>query len=416
MKVAIVGSGVSGLVVAHHLHREHDVTVFEAGPWIGGHTNTVDVRTADGDLAIDTGFIVFNETTYPNFCALLRELGVAWKPSDMSFSVKCETTGLEYNGTSFDTLFAQRRNLVSPRFWRMVRDILRFYREAPAVLEEAERGATLGEFLERGRYSDVFVEKHIVPMAAAIWSAEPEGIRDFPLRFLVRFFRNHGFLQVDDRPRWQVVEGGSREYVRKLVAPFSERVRTNTPVLRVERGLGGPRVTTADGREEGFDRVVLACHSDQALRLLADASPLEREVVGAFGYQRNEALLHTDDSLMPRRKKAWASWNYHLTDPPSSLSTVTYWMNRLQSLPTDVPYLVTLNRTADVDPRKVVRSFVYHHPIFTTDTVRAQERHDEVDGAGGVHFCGAYWRYGFHEDGVVSGLRVVERIASEVAV
>jgi predicted NAD/FAD-binding protein len=412
VKIAIVGSGISGLVAAHHLQREHDITVFEAGAYVGGHTNTVDVATPSGPLAVDTGFIVFNERTYPNFVALLRELGVAWQPSVMSFSVRDEGADLEYNGTSLDALFAQRSNLLRPRFWRMVQDILRFYREAPAVLAEAERGATLGEFLERGRYSSFFVEKHIVPMAAAVWSAEPKGLFDFPLRFLVQFFQNHGFLQVEGRPQWLVVKGGSREYVKKLTAPFTERIRSNTPVVRVERGGAGRGVTltTRDGRTERFDRVVLACHSDQALAMLADASPLEREIVGAFGYQRNDAVLHTDSSLMPKRRKAWASWNYHLTQPASALSTVTYWMNELQSLPGDVPYFVTLNRNADIDPTKVERSFVYHHPIFTTATVRAQARHGEIDGAGGVHFAGACWGYGFHEDGVKSALAVVENI------
>jgi predicted NAD/FAD-binding protein len=419
LKIAIVGTGISGLVAAHRLHREHDLTLFESGAYVGGHTNTVEVATPSGPLAVDTGFIVFNEKTYPNFIALLCELGVAWQPSAMSFSVRDDASGLEYNGTSLDTLFAQRSNLLRPKFWRMVREILRFYREAPAVLEEAERGATLGEFLERGRYSSFFVDKHIVPMAAAIWSAEPRGIHDFPLRFLVQFFQNHGFLQVEGRPQWLVVKGGSREYVKKITAPFAERIRVNTPVVRVERGLFGPTVTTRDAHgthTERFDRVVLACHSDQALAMLADASPLEREIVGAFGYQRNDALLHTDTALMPQRPKAWASWNYHLTQPATALSTVTYWMNELQSLPGDTPYFVTLNRNAAVDPAKVLRRFVYHHPIFTTGAVRAQARHGEIDGAGGVHFAGAYWGYGFHEDGVNSALAVVERIANEVRV
>jgi len=414
MKIAIVGSGVSGLVAAHHLHREHDITVFEAGPYVGGHTNTVDAAdpATGGTIPVDTGFIVFNERTYPNFIALMRELGVAWQDSDMSFSVKCDATGLEYNGTSFDALFAQRSNLVRPRFWRMVREILRFYREAPEVLEGADRGATLGEFLERGRYSSMFVDKHIVPMASAIWSAEPDGLRDFPLRFLVQFFQNHGFMQLEDRPQWLTISGGSREYVKRITAPWADRIRLDTPVVAARRlDGGGVRLRTAGGDEETFDRVVLACHSDQALRILGDgATALEREVVGAFGYQRNTAVLHRDASLMPKRKKAWASWNYHVTDPASELATVTYWMNELQSLPTSTDHFVTLNRDDAIDPSTVERSIVYHHPIFTLDAVAAQARHDEVDGAGGVHFAGAYWRYGFHEDGVLSGLRVAERI------
>lgn len=419
MRIAIVGSGISGLVAAHHLHREHEITVFEAGDYVGGHTNTVDVTDPrSGErVAVDTGFIVFNERTYPNFIALMRELDVAWQDSDMSFSVKCEQSGLEYNGTSLDALFAQRSNVLRPRFWRMVREILRFYREAPAVLEGGGAEETLGTFLERGGYSSMFVDKHINPMAAAIWSAEPEGLRDFPLRFLVQFFQNHGFMQLEGRPQWLTIAGGSREYVKRITAPWSDRIRLATPVVDARRlDGGGVRLRTAAGSEETFDRVVFACHSDQALRILGDgATALEREVVGSFGYQRNTAVLHRDASLMPKRAKAWASWNYHVTEPASDLATVTYWMNKLQSLPTDTDYFVTLNRDADIDPSTIDRSIVYHHPIFTLDAVAAQARHDEVDGVGGVHFAGAYWRYGFHEDGVMSGLRVAQRILDPMA-
>lgn len=413
MKIAIVGTGISGMVAAHLLHREHEIDVYEAGPWIGGHTNTVDVPSAAGSLAVDTGFIVFNERTYPLFIRLLEEHGVAWKESDMSFSVRCEKTGLEYNGASLNTLFAQRTNLVRPSFWRMVLDLLRFYREAPKVLRAADDGLTLGEFLQRNRYSEIFAEKHLVPMGAAIWSACPETMRDFPLRFLVQFFQNHGFLQVDDRPQWLVIEGGSREYVKKLTAPWADRIRLETPVASVERRGEGVRLRTAHGDEEQYDRVVLACHADQSLRLLRDANPLEREILGAFPFQRNEAVLHTDASLMPRKRLAWASWNYHVTDPPSALPTVTYWMNRLQSLPGRTQYFLTLNRSAAIDVTKVRRRFIYHHPIFTTETVRAQARHAEIDGVHGVHFCGAYWGYGFHEDGVRSAFSSVSELARE---
>jgi predicted NAD/FAD-binding protein len=416
MRIAVVGTGISGMVAARELCGEHDLIVFEAGEWIGGHTNTVDVETSDGPLAVDTGFIVFNEKTYPRFCRLMRELGVAWQASDMSFSVRCDATGLEYNGTSLDGLLAQRTNALRPAFWRMVRDIFRFYREAPAVLERDDDTTTLGEFLERGGYSSMFVEKHLIPMGAAVWSSRPETMRAFPLRFLVRFFHNHGFLQVDDRPEWLVIRGGSREYVKELVAPFRDRIHLSTPIVSVERTPLGVRLRTAAGEEATFDRVVLATHADTSLRMLADASAREREVLGAFGYQRNEALLHTDASLMPRRRRAWASWNYHVTDPASELPTVTYWMNNLQSLPGETPYLVTLNRNADVAPEKVLRSFVYHHPIYSVASVRAQERHAEIDGVDGVHFCGAYWSYGFHEDGVKSAQRVTRRIRAEVTV
>jgi len=415
MKICIVGTGISGLVAARELHPEHEVTVLEAADRIGGHTNTVDVETATGPLAIDTGFIVFNEKTYPHFCALLRELEVDWQDSEMSFSARCESSGLEYNGTNFNGLFAQRSNLLRPGFWRMVRDILRFYREAPAVLERPDDDTTLGEYLERGRYSRMFVDKHLIPMGAAVWSATPETMRAFPLRFLVQFFHNHGFLQVDERPQWLVVKGGSAEYVRCLVEPFRERIHLNTPVVRVERTTDGVRVHSSKGDEGCFDRVVLATHADTSLRLLADATALEREILGAFEFQSNAAVLHSDTRLMPRRRRAWASWNYHISAPGSGpeLPAVTYWMNNLQGLPGKTPYLLTLNRTEAIAPDKVLRRFQYDHPIFSTATVRAQARHAEIDGADGVHFCGAYWRYGFHEDGVMSARAVLQNLNSE---
>jgi len=375
----------------------------------------VDVDTPDGPLAVDTGFIVFNEKTYPEFCRLLSEIDVPWQESDMSFSVRNERTGREYNGTSLNGLLAQRTNALRPSFWRMVGDIFRFYREAPALLEGGDDDLTLGEFLERGRYSKEFTEDHMIPMGAAVWSSCPEAMRKFPMRFLVQFFHNHGFLQVDGRPQWLVIQGGSREYVNKLVAPFRDCIRLRTPVTRVSRTAEGVVVRTAAGDEERFDRVVLATHADTSLRMLADATPLEREILGAFEFQRNDAVLHTDTGLLPRRKRAWASWNYHVTDPASELPTVTYWMNNLQSLPGDTQYLVTLNRNEDIDPSRVLRSFVYHHPIFSPASVRAQQRHGEIDGVNGVHFCGAYWRYGFHEDGVRSALNAIRQLVQEQA-
>jgi predicted NAD/FAD-binding protein len=414
MKVAIVGSGISGMVAARKLHRDHEVTVFESGDWIGGHTHTVDVETESGSLAVDTGFIVFNEKTYPNFCSLLREIDVPWQDSDMSFSVRCDATGLEYNGTSLNGLLAQRSNIVKPSFWRMVRDIFRFYREAPAVLDKGHEEVTLGDFLEQGGYSRMFIEKHMIPMGAAVWSSKPETMRAFPLRFLVQFFHNHGFLQVDDRPQWLVIRGGSREYVKRLVQPFAHKIRLNRPVVRVKRSSNGVVVTTRQGDAELFDRVVLATHADTSLSMLVDATPTEREVLGAFGYQRNDVVLHTDESLMPRRRRAWASWNYHVTEPAAELPTVTYWMNSLQSLEARKQYFVTLNRNTDIEPSQVLREFVYHHPIYSTESVQAQARHSEIDGADRVHFCGAYWSYGFHEDGVKSALAVVRNLGQEV--
>lgn len=415
MRIAVVGTGISGLVAARELCSEHELAVFEAGDWIGGHTNTVDVEEGSRTRRIDTGFIVFNERTYPRFCSLLREIGVEWQKSDMSFSVRREATGLEYNGTSLSGMLARRSNALRPSFWRMVRDVLRFYREAPALLD-GDEDPTFVEFLERGGYSGEFIDDHLVPMCSAVWSARPETLRSFPMRFLVRFFDNHGFLQVDGRPQWLVVRGGSSSYVDPLVAPFRDRIRLRTPVRRIERRPDGVHVQTAGGETEVFDRVVLATHADTSLRLLADATRAERTVLGAFEYQRNDVALHTDASLMPRRRRAWASWNYHVADPPSELPTVTYWMNNLQGLAGDTEYFVTLNRTADVDPAKVLRTFVYDHPVFTTEAVRAQARHAEIDGVERVHFCGAYWGYGFHEDGVRSGQEVARRLKLEYVV
>lgn len=414
VKIAVIGTGISGMVAAHKLHREHDITVFEADERIGGHTNTVDVDIDGAKTPIDTGFIVFNEKTYPNFCGLMRELGVAWQASEMSFSVRCDETGLEYNGTSIDGLFAQRMNAFRPSFIRMVRDILRFYKEAPALLTTGDDRLTLGEFLDRGRYSKQFVEKHILPMGAAIWSARLENMRTFPMRFLVQFFHNHGFMQVDGRPQWLTIRGGSRTYAKQLTEPFRDRIRLRTPIASVRRVPSGVVLRTAAGEEAHFDRVVLAAHADQSLKLLVDANAKEREILGAFGFQRNDATLHTDTSIMPKKRRAWASWNYHVTGSASDLPTVTYWMNRLQSLATKRDYLVTLNRDDAIDPRHVVKRFVYHHPIYSTASVAAQRRHAEIDGVAGVHFCGAYWGYGFHEDGVKSALAVVNRVPAEV--
>ncbi len=409
MKIAVVGTGISGLVAARKLHAQHDLTVFESGAYIGGHTNTINVLEDEGVVPVDTGFIVFNQKTYPNFCRLLIELGVAHQPSSMSFSVRCDATDLEYNGTSFNGLFAQRSNLLSPKFWRMAREISRFYREAPEVLKR-EDSTTLGEFLSAGGYSSTFVDQHLVPMSAAIWSARAEVIMRFPLRFLVQFFQNHGFLQLKDRPQWLVIRGGSRSYVDPLVEPFRDRIQLNTPVVSVRRQQGGVMLRTAAGSEQRFDRVVLACHADQALKMIEDASGVEREILSAFPYQRNEATLHTDESVMPRRKRAWASWNYHVLPTGSDLPVVTYWMNELQSLQSKTQYFVTLNRAQEICPDKVQKQIIYHHPVYSEDAVAAQQRHGEIDGAHGLHFCGAYWGYGFHEDGVSSGLKVAERI------
>lgn len=409
MRIAVVGSGVSGLVAALRLGTTHAVTLFEEEPRLGGHVHTVDVPDGDSALAIDTGFIVCNDWTYPGFLALLDELGVATQPSTMSFSVRCERTGLEYNGNTFNTLFAQRRNLFRPAFLRMLRGILRFNREGRAWLAQPVGDPLLGAWLAEHRFPRELAEFYVYPMGAAIWSAPTGKVADMPLRFFLRFFANHGMLSVDRRPTWRVVRGGSRVYVEALRARLRAEVRVSAPVESVRREANGVTVRVR-GSEERFDHVVLATHGDQALALLADPTPLEREVLGAFRTQANAVVLHTDTSLLPRTRRAWAAWNYHLPATPTDTVAVTYDMNALQSLSTRTRWLVTLNRSAAIAPEKVVRSFVYRHPVYTKETLAAQSRWGEVSGRHRVSFCGAYWRNGFHEDGLQSALAVVEAL------
>ncbi len=406
MKVAIVGAGISGLTVAWLLHRDHEITVFEAGDHPGGHAHTVDVDENGRRLAVDTGFVVFNTRNYPNFTRLLELLGVESVPSDMSFSVHHQASGTEYRGSSLNTLFAQRRNLVRPSFHRMVGDILRFYREAPALLRNGVPGPSLGEYVRSGGYSREFVERHLIPMTAAIWSAPPRAVEEAPARFFVEFFHNHGMLSLTDRPRWRVVKGGSRNYVEAMIAPFRDRLRLWSPVERILRLPGRVEVRTAGAGWERFDRVVLACHSDQALRMLGDPTPREREVLGAIPYRPNEVVLHTDERLLPGNRRARASWNYHVAPSSGGAATVTYDMNRLQGLAAGRRYCVSLNRTGEIDPARVLRRFVYDHPVFTPGAVAARTRNEELNGGLRTYYCGAYWGHGFHEDGVVSGLRV----------
>ena len=411
MRIAIVGTGVSGLLAAHLLHREHEIAVFEAAPRLGGHTNTVELAGEDGPLAIDTGFIVFNDRNYPRFEALLRELGVPTQPSQMSFSVSDGRGGFEYAGTPRG-LFARPAHLVSPDFLGMLRDWRRFNREARELIGLNGSSPSLGEWLERRGFSRHFIERLIVPQAAAVWSADPQQMWSFPAAFMAEFFDNHGMYSLRGRPRWRTVSGGSRRYVEAISAPWRERVRLEAPVRRIERLPGGVRVEAEGCESEQFDQVVLAVHSDQALALLADPSEAEREILGAIPYQRNETVLHTDRSLLPRRRAAWASWNFHLGERPAGRSTVTYWMNNLQRLRSDREYLVTLNRGAAIDPAKVLRRLVYDHPVYTSEGVRAQERYAEIGGLRRTHYCGAYWGWGFHEDGVRSAERACAAIAS----
>jgi predicted NAD/FAD-binding protein len=402
MRVAIIGSGIAGMTAAYRLHREHDVTVFEAGDHFGGHTYTLDIDVAGRTYAVDMGFIVFNDRTYPNFVRLLRELGVDSQPSNMSFSLRCERTGLEYNGTSVSSLFAQPINIVRPSFLGMIYDILRFNREAPRLLLSQDNTLTLGEYLARHGYSDSFVQRYIVPMGRAIWSATEDAMMGFPARFFVDFFERHGFLTVNDRPQWRAIRGGSREYARKLTEGYRHRIRLRTPVQRVKRNGDSVVVRTAKGDVERFDYVVFACHSDQALAILEEPTPQESEILGAFPYQANEVVLHTDTRMLPRAPRARAAWNYHALAESKGPVAVTYDMNILQTLVAPEIFLVTLNRTSEIDSNKVLHTTTMHHPVYTPAAVAAQKRRTEISGRNRTFYCGAYWRYGFHEDGVVS--------------
>ncbi|WP_421241996.1 NAD(P)/FAD-dependent oxidoreductase [Aeromonas enteropelogenes] len=416
-KIAIVGSGISGLTAGFLLHKQHDITLFEAAPTLGGHTATVDVEQDGRRYAIDTGFIVFNDRTYPNFLKLLERIGGARQPAEMSFSVK-SPEGLEYNGHNLDTLFAQRSNLLSPRFYGFVAEILRFNREARAWLVDHQTldvgsELTLGDFLQAGEFSDYFARHYILPMGAAIWSSTLADMRAFPLGFFLRFFAHHGLLEVANRPQWYVIPGGSREYIGPLTAGWLSQIRLACPVAGIRRVTNGVIVQSRDG-EEHFDEVILACHSDQTLALLADASERERAILGAMPYQANDVWLHTDATCLPVRRKAWASWNYQLGDDDGARPLVSYNMNILQGVSSPEPFCVSLNPAGRVDESKVLRRFVYHHPVFNQSSIAAQQRRPEICGQRHTHFCGAYWYNGFHEDGVRSALDVARRFGAEL--
>jgi uncharacterized protein len=408
MRIGIVGAGVSGLVAAHLLHREHEIVVYEASDYAGGHTNTIRVDTAHETHHIDTGFIVMNDRNYPNFTRLLDRLGVARQPTHMSFSVKGEEPDFEFSGTPRG-LFCQPGNLTSPRFQRMIVDLLRFNRALRRLLEHEESGESMHDFLARHRFSRAFIERLIVPQMSAVWSADPRQARSFPARFIAEFFANHGMLGFRDRPQWSTVAGGSARYVEALTAPFRDRIRLGAPVDSITRGDGQVEITAAGAAPERYDHVIVATHSDQALRMLRDPSAHEHELLGSIAYQPNEAVLHTDSGLLPRRRAARSAWNFHLLREPKPLSTVTYYMNHLQRLSSASDFCVTLNRSEAIDPAKVIRTINYSHPMYTPRGVAAQARHAAISNLERrTHFCGAYWGWGFHEDGVLSALRACE--------
>lgn len=401
MNIAVIGSGIAGLGSAWLLSQRHRVTLFERNDYFGGHTHTHDLVLDGRHHAVDSGFIVFNPVHYPLLSALFEELGVASQPTTMSFAVHDQASGLEYNATNLDTLFCQRRNLVSPRFWGMVRDIARFYREAPALLSGAQPGPSLGEYLHEHGYGRLFRDQHIVPMASALWSSPSRQVLAFPARYLVQFMANHHMLQLAGRPPWRVVRGGSQQYVRALRARWKVDERLACRVDAVHRDDAGVEVVFDGGRER-FDHVVLACHSDQALALLGDADAAEHEILGAIGYQDNEAVLHTDTRVLPRSRKAWAAWNVHVPAAGGDACTVSYCMNLLQSIRAPQTFCVTLNGSDRIDPGRVLRRMHYAHPVYTHAAVAAQARRDEIQGRRRTWFAGAYWGFGFHEDGLRS--------------
>ena len=409
-RIAIVGTGISGLTSAHILSQKHDVTVFEANDYIGGHTATIDVELEGKQYAIDSGFIVFNDRTYPRFEQLLARLNVKALATEMSFSVHNATTGLEYNGNTLSSLFAQKRNLFRPRFWLFIREILRFNKLCKqAFSADNYQYQTLGELLDTEGFSDFFSEHYILPMGAAIWSSSIDDMRAFSLRFFIQFFENHGLLNIADRPQWYVLEGGSRSYIPDLIAPFKQSIHLNSPVTAIKRTNNGAQLQISQGEWQEFDEVVLACHSDQALAMLQDATADEQQVLSKLAYQNNEVVLHTDESLMPKRQAAWASWNYRLDGNTQRQASVTYNMNILQRLPAGTPtFCVTLNQSELISPDKVLRTFNYAHPVFNEQSLQAQSQRQLISGVNHTHFAGAYWYNGFHEDGVHSAFDVCE--------
>ncbi|MDD9890641.1 MAG: FAD-dependent oxidoreductase [Gammaproteobacteria bacterium] len=414
-RIAIIGSGISGLTAAYLIHQEHDISVFEANNYIGGHTATIDVQQGAKHYKVDTGFIVCNDRNYPNFLALMDMLGVNLQETEMSFSVRNNPLNLEYNGHNLNTLFSQRLNILRPKFHRLVRDILRFNKAAKAAIAAGDaEDITLDEFVQRHNLSAVFKENYLLPMVAAIWSCSLQQAGEFPLQFFLKFFLNHGLLDIKNRPRWYVLVGGSRTYIDPLTAGFRDRIRLNTPVTSVLRQESHVEVTCDSGTET-FDQVIFACHSEQALALLANANPAEKDILSDLEYQENDVILHCDDSLMPKKPLSWASWNFlageHKNDEPP---LVTYSMNILQGIKSDDPFLVSLNARHKIDSKKIIGEYIYAHPVYSLKGMRAQARRNEISGLDRIHYCGAYWYNGFHEDGVRSALDVGEKFGAKL--
>jgi predicted NAD/FAD-binding protein len=406
MRIAIIGAGISGLTAAYLLSEEHEVVVYEANDYIGGHTNTAQVSINGRQFDVDTGFIVFNEKTYPNFVKLMKRLGVGWQNSLMSFSVQCEKTGLEFSPSSLNSLFIQRRNLLRPSFYRMLWDVARFKKDTEGLLASDDYETTLEAFLTEKGYSKGFVDHFIIPMGAAVWSTDPVRFNQFPAHYFVRFFKNHGFLNIKDQPQWLTIRGRSKQYVKPITQPYKDRIRISCPVASVRRHPDRVDVRPRNQEAEKFDQVVIATHSDQALALLDDPSDTEKNVLGYIPYQENQTVLHCDESLLPSKKAAWASWNYHIPKEPLGRVAVTYDMNILQRIGAPKELCVSLNLTKSIDPGKIFRQMTYHHPVYNPESLTARHSHGTLNGKNRTYFAGAYWGYGFHEDGVVSALEV----------
>ena len=406
-KIAVVGTGIAGNVVSYYLNQDHDITVFEKNNYVGGHSHTHSVSSPEGDYQVDSGFIVFNYETYPQFTRLLQKLGVEVQTSEMSFGVRCERTGLEYMGSTLNSLFTQRRNFFRPSFWGMLIDIIRFNRNGASLLDEGDTAISLEDYLKKEAYGKAFKEDYLLPMASAVWSADKNMMSRFPAKYLIRFFYNHGLLKIFNRPQWYVIKGGSKAYVDAITRGHRQAIRLNTAVNSISRSDTGVIVKTSVD-QESFDYVFLACHSDQALSLLANPRELEREILGAITYQKNDAVLHTDTSLLPKNRRAWAAWNYHRLEREQDQVAMTYNMNILQNFSCETQFCVTLNNTSAVDPSKIIAKMRYEHPVYTPESVAAQGRQREINGQDRIYFCGAYWRYGFHEDGVASAMSALD--------
>ena len=409
MKIAVIGSGISGISAAWGLSKQHEVSLFESADRLGGHTHTHDLQMAGKTYRVDSGFIVHNPENYPLFCAFLDELQVPTQATEMSFAVHNQATGMYYNAHSLATLFCQKRNLFSPKFHGMIHDIRRFYRECPALLKSAEDGPSLGQYLQQNRYGAMFINNHLIPMASALWSSPNASILEFPAKYLVAFMNNHHMLQISNRPLWRVLANGSKSYIEAVEKKWRVAVRLNANIVCVKRAADGVSIHSPDGVEI-FDQVIFACHSDQALNLLDAPTQAETDILGAIRYQDNETILHHDASVLPQDRKAWAAWNAHISDAADRQCTVSYCMNILQGMQSPEPFIVSLNQRGRIDPAKILAVMHYQHPVYSHEMIRAQRRRHEINGHNRSWFCGAYWGFGFHEDGFRSGHEVAQAL------